>query len=200
MKKLFKYLKPYSIYAIVSPLMMMGEVLCDLILPRFMTVIVDCGIKQSGVADVSNNKLAQFVMRLLYGEGPYEAIKLIITFGILMLLVVIIGGVFGISCAYTAAKASQGLGKDLRCDAYKKVMSLSLEQTDKFTTGSLVTRMTNDISMIIEFFEMLLRMVVRAPMFFIGGAIMLITLNLTFGAVLLCTLPVLLAVILFVLV
>jgi ATP-binding cassette subfamily B protein len=129
-------------------------------------------------------------MKILYGEGTYTSMQVIITFGVLMLAVVLVGGFFGVFCAFTAAKASQGLGDDLRRDAYKKVMSLSIEQTDKFTTGSLVTRMTNDISMIIEFVEMILRMLVRAPMFFIGGFIMLITLDMSFGMVMLCALPV----------
>ena len=78
-------------------------------------------------------------------------------------------------------------------------MSLSIEQTDKFTTGSLVTRMTNDVTMIIEFVEMLLRMLVRSPMFFIGGLIMLMTLDFSFGIVMLCALPVMALMLFFVL-
>ena len=188
MRKIFHYLKPYALLAFISPLLMMGEVFADLCLPRLMTVIVDCGIGAGG--DVSSSELGSVIMRILYGEGTYSSMQVIITFGVLMLAVVLVGGFFGVFCAYTAAKASQGLGDDLRRDAYRKVMSLSIEQTDKFTTGSLVTRMTNDISMIIEFVEMLLRMLVRAPMFFIGGLIMLITLDLSFGMVMLCALPV----------
>ena len=69
-------------------------------------------------------------------------------------------------------------------------MSLSIEQTDRFTTGSLVTRMTNDITMIVDFTEMLLRMLVRSPMFFIGGSIMLFSLNISFSMIMLCALPV----------
>ena len=82
------------------------------------------------------------------------------------------------------------MGRDLRCDAYQSVMSLSIEQTDRFTTGSLVTRMTNDITMIVDFTEMLLRMLVRSPMFFIGGSIMLFSLNTSFSMIMLCALPV----------
>ena len=167
---------------------MIGEVTADLCLPRLMTVIVDCGIGANG--DVSSSALGSTVMRILYGEGQYTSMQVIITFGVLMLLIVLVGGFFGVLCAYTAAKASQGVGDDIRRDAYAKVMSLSIEQTDKFTTGSLVTRMTNDISMIIEFLEMFLRMLVRSPMFFIGGLIMLLSLDLSFGTVLLCAFPV----------
>ena len=188
MKKIFHYLKPYSLLAIISPLLMIGEVFADLLLPRFMTVIVDCGINAEG--DVSGSTLGSTVMRLIHGEGAYSSMQVIITFGILMLVVVLIGGIFGVLCAYTAAKASQSMGNDLRCDAYRRVMSLSIEQTDKFTTGSLVTRMTNDIAMIVDFTEMLLRMLVRSPMFFIGGTIMLCTLDVKFGLVLLCALPI----------
>ena len=167
---------------------MIGEVMADLFLPRLMTVIVDCGITAKG--DVSSSAIGSFVMRTIFGEGTYSPMQVIVTFGILMLIVVLIGGTFGVLCAYTAAKASQGLGHDLRCDAYKRVTSLSIEQTDKFTTGSLVTRMTNDITMIVDFTEMLLRMLVRSPTFFIGGAIMLCTLNIKFGVILLCSLPI----------
>lgn len=188
MKKIFQYLKKYSLLAVLSPILMIGEVAADLCLPKLMTVIVDCGISANG--DVSGSALGSFVMRLLFGEGTYSSMQVIITFGILMLLVVLVGGFFGVLCAYTAAKASQGVGDDLRRDAYGKVMSLSIEQTDKFTTGSLVTRMTNDITMIIDFVEMLLRMVVRSPMFFIGGLIMLMSLDFSFGIVMLCALPV----------
>ena len=188
MRRIFKYLKKYSFLAIISPLLMIGEVTADLCLPRLMTVIVDCGIGANG--DVSSSALGKTVMRILYGEGQYTSMQVIITFGVLMLLIVLVGGFFGVLCAYTAAKASQGVGDDIRRDAYAKVMSLSIEQTDKFTTGSLVTRMTNDISMIIEFVEMFLRMLVRSPMFFVGGLIMLLSLDLSFGTVLLCAFPV----------
>ena len=188
MRRIFHYLKPYKLLAILSPLLMIGEVFADLCLPRLMTVIVDCGITAGG--DVSGSKLGSTVMRILFGEGSYTSMQVIITFGILMLLVVLVGGFFGVLCAYTAAKASQGLGHDLRTDAYRRVMSLSIEQTDKFTTGSLVTRMTNDITQIVDFTEMLLRMLVRAPMFFVGGLIMLMGLEFRFGVVMLCALPV----------
>lgn len=188
MKRIFKYLKPYAVLAAISPLLMIGEVGADLCLPQLMSVIVDCGIIAKG--DVSSSALGSFIMKLIFGAGPYTGMQVIITFGILMLLVVLVGGFFGILCAYTASKASQSMGHDLRTDAYKRVMSLSIEQTDKFTTGSLVTRMTNDISMIIDFVETLLRMLVRSPMFFIGGIIMLLTLDLSFTAILLCGLPI----------
>ena len=174
MKKLFRFLKPYWFFAVISPLMMMGEVFADLMQPKLMSGIVDRGLEN--------------------GDMGY-----VIRTGLLMLLIVLVGGFFGVCCAYTAARAAQSFGKDLRVHAYKKVMALSIEQTDDFTTGSLVTRMTNDIAMVVEFVEMLLRMCVRAPMFFIGGALMMLTLDLSFGVVLACALPVMIIMVAFIL-
>ena len=197
--KLAKYLKPYTLFAIISPLLMMGEVLADLCLPYLMSFIVDYGIAEDGLAKIGNNALASGVMNALFGAGQYTQLNIILTFGIMMLTITLVGGFFGTFCAYAAARASQGFGNDLRCDAYRRVMSLSIEQTDKFTTGSLVTRMTGDIAMLVDFVEMILRMFVRAPMFLIGGTIMLLSLNIKFGTELLCALPVLLITIVLVL-
>ena len=190
--KLARYLKPYWFYSIISPLMMMCEVCADLCLPFLMSFIVDYGILENGLEEIKGSGIAYWIMKTLYGPDGITQIKIIITFGALMLLITLVGGFFGTACAYTASTAAQGFGHDLRRDAYRRVMSLSIEQTDKFTTGSLVTRMTNDIAMLIELVEMVLRMCVRSPMFLIGGTVMLVRLNVKFGVVLLCSLPLLL--------
>ena len=75
MKTVFKYLKPYSFLAIISPLLMIGEVTADLLLPKFMTVIVDCGINAAG--DVSSSPLAAAIMKLIFGAGSYTSIPVI---------------------------------------------------------------------------------------------------------------------------
>ncbi len=200
MKKMFSYLKPYWFLAIISPLMMMAEVAADLSLPNFMKYIVNYGIEGIDISDPEKgDKLAAGIINLLFGEN-YTQVNIIVTFGITMLLITLLGGFFGMFCAYTSAKAAHGLGYDLRRDAYGKVMSLSIEQTDKFTTGSIITRMTNDISIVVDFFEMIMRGFVRSPMFIIGGTFMIIMLDLKFTTVLLCAIPVLLAVVIGVLV
>lgn len=191
MKKLFRYIKPYAFFAIVSPLMMMGEVLADLCLPYLMSFIVDFGIEADGLLAIRGSGFAEGAMRLLWGDS-YTQLQIILTFGVMMLLITLVGGFFGVACAYTAARAAQSFGNDLRRDTYARVMSLSIEQTDRFTTGSLVTRMTNDISMIVDFVEQILRMFVRAPMFLLGGTVMLILLEVRFGTVLLLSVPILL--------
>lgn len=162
--KLAKYLKPYWIFAILAPLTMVGEVFIDLLQPKLMSKIVNEGVIGHDTA-------------------------LIITTGILMLGLVAVGGCFGILSAAFASNAAQSFGNDLRNDAFDKVMHLSLQQTDKFTTGSLVTRLTNDITAVQDMVAMILRMFVRAPMQFIGGIIMAVSISPKFGIVLLCALP-----------
>ncbi len=191
MKKLTSYIKPYLFLAAVSPLMMIGEVLADLCLPFLMSYLVDYGILENGLTAIrEDGGFALWLMTHLHGED-FSQFSVVLTFGVLMLLITLVGGFFGTFCAYTSARAAQGFGHDLRRDAYRAVMSLSIEQTDRFTTGSLVTRMTNDVSMVVEFVEMVTRHFVRAPMFFIGGTVMLLLLNVNFGLILLCALPVL---------
>ncbi len=190
-RRLRSYIKPYLFLAIISPIMMMLEVIADLCLPFLMSYIVDFGIMEGGLADIrESGGIAWGIMHLLYGE-EFTQFQIVLTFGALMLLITLVGGFFGTFCAYTSARAAQSFGHDLRRDAYRRVMSLSLEQTDRFTTGSLVTRMTNDVTMIVEFVEMITRHFVRAPMFFVGGTVMLLLLNVNFGVILLCALPVL---------
>ena len=194
--KLRQYIKPYRHLAVLSPLLMIGEVAADLCLPFLMSFIVDYGITGK---DIAASPVAAGIMSFFHPSG-YTPLNIIVTLGLLMLAITLIGGFFGTLCAYTAARAAQGFGHDLRCDTYRRVMSLSLEQTDRFTTGSLVTRMTNDIAMVVEFVEMLIRMFVRSPMFLVGGTTMLLLLEVKFGTVLLCSVPILaltLAIVLF---
>ena len=172
--KLIKYLKPYWLFALLSPILMIGEVVVDLMQPKLMSRIVDEGI--------------------LGGD-----ISLIIRTGLLMLGLVILGGASGFLCAVTATTASQSFGNDLRVDTYSRVMSLSLEQTDDFTTGSLVTRLTNDITMVQDLVSMVLRMFVRAPIFFVGGIIMALSLNTSFALALAIALPLQLVIVLLIL-
>jgi ATP-binding cassette subfamily B protein len=141
--RLSRYIRPYWLYAVLSPLLMILEVAADLCLPILMSSIVDYGINDKG--NIAEAPLAEGIVRFFAG-AEYSHIDMIVTFGLLMLGVTLLGGFFGTLCAYTAARAAQGFGHDLRRDAFSRVMALSIEQTDSFTTGSLVTRMTNDVS------------------------------------------------------
>jgi len=173
--KLARYLKPYLLFAIISPLFMVGEVLVDLMQPKLMSTIVNAVVESGDIDSV---------------------MSVILSTGLKMLGLVAVGGLMGLLCAYTASIASQGFGNDVRVDAYNKVMSLSLQQTDKFTTGSLITRLTNDITSLQDLVQMILRMFVRAPIFLVGGLVMCLDLDVNFGYVVLFSLPFQLAVVL----
>lgn len=168
MKKLLKYLKPYWYIAMGSPICMILEVLVDLALPTIMSIIVNDSI---GAATLE------------------EGLSVVAKNGGLMMALVILGGLTGLGAAGFASAASQSFGNDLRRDAFSKVMSLSPEQTDQFTVGSLVTRLTNDITMMQSFVAAALRIFFRSPIMFIGGIVMAIMLNPKFGLIILVSLP-----------
>lgn len=168
---MIKYLKKYWFYALLAPLFMVGEVLMDLIQPRLMSVIID-----QGVLGLSNNNVGD--------------LNLVIVTGLKMIGLVVIGGACGVLSGVFANLCSQNFGNDVRKDCFKRIMSLSFEQTDKFSTGSLVTRVTNDITQVQNLVGMSIRGFVRTFMLFIGGIICMLSLDLSFGQVVLCALPV----------
>ena len=168
--KVLRYLKPYWLFALLCPLAMILEVSMDLLQPTLMSDIVDKGILGDAAAD--------------------ENLRYVLITGLKMLVFSLIGCFGGIASAAFGTAAAQKMGNDLRKDAFAKVMHMSFQQTDKFTTGSLVTRLTNDITAIQEFVAMSLRMFVRTGMQFIGGIAVILTLNVNFGLVLVISLPV----------
>lgn len=168
--KVLRYLKPYWLFALLCPLVMILEVSMDLLQPTLMSDIVDNGILGDAAAD--------------------ENLRYVLITGLKMLVFSLIGCFGGIASAAFGTAAAQKMGNDLRKDAFAKVMHMSFQQTDKFTTGSLVTRLTNDITAIQEFVAMSLRMFVRTAMQFIGGIAVILTLNVNFGIVLVISLPV----------
>ena len=164
MKRWLKFVKPYLKYFICGPILMIVEVLGEIIMPIFF-------------ANIINNGVAN------------QSVGYIVTMGILMLvtsLLMIMGGVGG---AYFGAKASINFGADVRKEAYKKVQEYSFRNIDKFSTGSLVTRLTNDITQMQNFVNMLLRMALRSPGMLIGALIMAIRLNSNLAMILLVVLP-----------
>lgn len=168
--KVLRYLKPYWLFALLCPLAMILEVSMDLLQPTLMSDIVDNGILGDAAAD--------------------ENLRYVLITGLKMLMFSLIGCFGGIASAAFGTAAAQKMGNDLRKDAFAKVMHMSFQQMDKFTTGSLVTRLTNDITAIQEFVAMSLRMFVRTGMQFIGGIAVILTLNVNFGIVLVISLPV----------
>lgn len=161
---MLKYLKKYWFFCLLAPLFMVGEVAMDLLQPDMMADIVDNGVLKSDI-------------------------DLIITVGIKMILTVVLGGFCGIMCGVFANIAAQGFGNDLRKDLFAKIMNLSFQQTDKISTGSLVTRLTNDVTQVQNMVMMAVRGFVRNTVMFLGGIFMLYQQSPKFAVVAACGLP-----------
>ncbi len=171
MKRWFKYIKPYISSFILGPVGMIVEVIGEMFMPYLLAQII-------------NN----------YDAGTLTVAKSIAISALLTGIVILMmsGGVCG---AYFGAKASVNFAADLRKDVYSKVQRFSFANIDKFSTSSLVTRMTNDITQLQNFVNMLLRMALRSPGMLIGGIIMAILLKPSLSLVLAVTIPLMLIVI-----
>lgn len=165
MKKVLKYIKPYWYFAVLAPLFMIAEVLFDLYQAEYMSKIVDEGVNGGNTS-------------------------LVIKFGLLMIAFLAVGGLCGILSAACASACSNNFGNDLRKEVFSKITNLSFEQTDKFTTGSLITRITNDITMVQDFVSMAVRMFIRSLTMFVGGMIFMFSVSRIFGYIVLIVLPI----------
>jgi ATP-binding cassette, subfamily B, multidrug efflux pump len=145
--KLMSYLKPYWLWALLAPLFMALEVGLDLVQPRLIATIVDEGVALRDMNVVLNT-------------------------GLWMIGLALAAGVAGVTCSVFAVLASEGLGADMRASLFRKIHSLSFANVDKLETGSLVTRVTDDISQVQNATAMLLRMMVRGPLMLVGSLIM----------------------------
>ncbi len=182
MKRWFKYIKPYLPAFILGPLCMLVEVVGEMLLPKFMGSIIDYG--------VSGEEAPQIVKWLysIFGTGNGFIIAVMAGM-VLTAIIMMIGGVGG---AWFGAKASVNFATDVRRDVYKKVQQFSFKNIDRFQTGSLVTRLTNDITQLQNFINMLLRMALRSPGMLIGALIMAIILNPRLTLVLAAVMPLML--------
>lgn len=170
---MFKYIKKYWYFALLAPLFMMGEVISDLLQPQFMSKIIDdgvLGINTGGVGDMN----------------------IIINTGLIMIGIVLCGALCGVLSGVFAQLCSQKFANDLRIDCFKRVINLSFEQTYEFSTGSLVTRITNDITQIQNLLSMMIRGFIRTIALFVGGIGCMLALDISFGIILGCALPVVL--------
>ncbi|AGC68180.1 ABC transporter ATP-binding protein [Thermoclostridium stercorarium subsp. stercorarium DSM 8532] len=167
MKRYWKYAKPYLSAFIIGPILMIVEVIGEVVMPLLLSNIIDNGI--------------------VGGRG----ISYIVKTGIIMIITALcmMGG--GVGGAYFAIKASTGFANDLRKDLFRKIQKFSFYNIDQYSTGSLVTRLTNDITQVQNMIQMMLRMALRAPGMLIGALIMAFTLNSKLALVILCVIPLL---------
>lgn len=166
MKRYKKYIRPYLGAFILGPLLMITEVLGEIMLPKMMSLIINHGVAS--------------------GDNGY-----ILMMGAMMVVTAMVMAVGGIGGAYFSAKASISFTSDLRQDLFDKVQRFSFKNVDDFSTGSLVTRLTNDIQQIQNVVMMGLRMMFRAPGLLIGALIMAFLMNAKLALVILVVIPLL---------
>lgn len=166
MKRYKKYITPYLGAFLMGPLMMLTEVAGEVALPKLMSLIINNGVA---------------------GRDTGYILKT----GLLMAAVVVCMAVGGILGSYFAAKASINFTTDLRRDVFKKVQQFSFANIDSFSTGSLVTRLTNDIQQVQNVLTMGLKMALRAPGMFVGALFMAFMMNGKLAAILLVVIPLL---------
>ena len=166
MKRYKKYITPYLGAFLMGPLMMLTEVAGEVALPKLMSLIINNGVA---------------------GRDTGYILKT----GLLMAAVVVCMAVGGILGSYFAAKASINFTADLRRDVFKKVQQFSFANIDSFSTGSLVTRLTNDIQQVQNVLTMGLKMALRAPGMFVGALFMAFMMNGKLAAILLVVIPLL---------
>ncbi|MCQ2776680.1 MAG: ABC transporter ATP-binding protein/permease [Bacilli bacterium] len=174
-KLILKQVKQYKKFAIMTPLFMIGEALMECCLPFIMSALVD-SIDQAE-SNPGGPLLTQFTdifKTITYTNANLNLTLNVSVFGIMMVLIgmAIFSLICGILGGRTAAKASVGLGANLRQELYEKIQAFSFANIDKFSTSSLVTRMTTDINNVQMSFQMAIRIVVRAPLMMIFSAIM----------------------------
>ena len=170
MKRYWKYIKPYLPAFIIGPILMIVEVIGEVVLPKFMANIINIGAANHDV--------------------PY-----IIGMGVVMVITALLMMAGGVGGAYFAAKAAISFSSDLRSDVFDQVQKFSFANLDRFSTGSLVTRLTNDITQVQNLINMALRMMLRAPGMLIGALIMAFMMNARLALVILVVIPILILVI-----
>lgn len=165
MEKFKKYASPYKKFFILGPICMIVEVLGEVLLPFFMSKIINIGIADKNISVIVSLGLCMIFMALLMALG-------------------------GIGGAYFASKGAISFGADLRLDIFKKIQDFSFKNIDDYSTGSLVTRLTNDITQVQNIIMMTLRMCLRAPGMLIGALIMAFSMNAKLACVILIVIPV----------
>lgn len=168
MKQYVKYAKPYLGAFIIGPCLMLTEVLGDILMPKMMSLIINHGVAAHDTG---------YILRM----------------GLYMVLVAAVMAVSGIGGAYFSAKASISFTSDLRKELFEKVQRFSFKNIDDFSTGSLVTRLTNDVQQVQQVMMMGLRLALRAPGMLVGALIMAFLMNPRLALIILVVIPLLAA-------
>ena len=170
LKRLAKCIREYKLPSIIAPITIMLEVAMEVIIPLLMAELIDNGIQGNGGA----------------GDMPY-----VLKIGIILIVCCILSMLFGIISGRCAAKASTGFAKNIRHDMYYNIQSFSFKSIDKFSTSSLVTRLTTDVTNLQNTYQMLIRIAFRSPAIFVFSLVMAFRVNARLSLVFLCVIPVL---------
>lgn len=173
-KKVLSCVGNYKKYAILTPVTIIGEVVMEVLIPTVMALIIDNGIRQGDIG---------YVVKM----------------GLVMMLMAAVSLCFGAISGRFAAVAGMGFSKNLRSRLFRKVQSFSFANIDKFSTASLVTRLTTDVTNTQNAFMMVIRMAFRAPIMLIFAIIMTVKINAKLSLVFVCIVPVLAIAIIFIL-
>lgn len=165
-KRLLKCVKEYKKPSLLAPILVIGEVIMEVLLPFFMARLIDKGIYAGDM-------------------------QKIIQYGLLLVVMAIISLFFGAASGHFAAIASCGFAKNLRKEMFEKVQTFSFFNIDKFSTSSLVTRLTTDVTNIQNAYQMIIRIAVRSPIMFISSIVMAFTISAKMSLIYLCVIPIL---------
>lgn len=169
---MWKYVRRYLHFALLAATCMFLEVLMDLIQPGIMSRIVDEGV-------------------LGVGSGGVGDMRLVWKMGLVMIALVLFGGLCGSANNAFVHMTGQNIGNEMRKDAFRRIMTFSFPQVDRIGAGSLVTRVTNDITQVQNFVSQFVRGMIRTSMLMFGSIFFMFRLNHTFGLIVLCAFPLL---------
>lgn len=166
-KKLASHVREYKKYAIMTPLLVMGEVILEILIPLLMAELIDSGIDAGSMPSI-------------------------IRYGVIILIAAVASLAFGVAAGKTSAVAAAGFAKNLRGDMYDHVQEFSFSNIDKFSTASIVTRLTTDVSNVQMAFQMLIRIAARSPGMLIFALIAAFGIDAQLSLIFLCVMPLLL--------
>ena len=174
LRKLAKSIREYKLASILAPIFIAGEVTMEVIIPLIVAKLINEGIEYKNAA----------------GEVVGD-INTLIYLGLVLVLCCIISMIFGTLSGDFAAKASTGFAKNLRHDMFYRIQNFSFKNIDKFSSASLVTRLTTDVNNVQMSYQMIIRIAVRSPLMIIFSFAMAFYIHPSLGTVFLCVMPVL---------
>ncbi len=195
-KKLSPYVGKYKVYALLAPVLIAMEAILEILIPFIMSFIVDVGIK--GDTSSANIGFSNAYIGFLNSVGIVidpagKSTGYVLAMGVLMVLLSIVSLVCGALSGLCAARASAGFAKNLRHDVFRKIQSFSFGNVDKFSSASLITRLTNDVTNTQNAFQMIIRMCFRSPVMFACALVMVLRIKSSLAVVFAFAVPILAA-------